>query len=398
YQRPRTQLYFGGTSSLEDCLDFMIWRHEADRRGIQLTRQDTSDLLLRETGNQGIPRSEQKKIEQALTQHLRTFNAESFRTALADEFRVRIAKSALIGDNQANRYMTTWATPYEFWNFYKDNRTENTVAVLPIPARHKDFLAQVGQPSEKDLKDLFEKHKDQEYQAESPEPGFKIPPRIEVEWVSAKADSEHYRKEAQRTAGLIQAGFQVIAGGGQTMSGSVAADATAVAVPLNFDFSMIDKYERERYNLRNASWNEEWSKFFNPRIHETSIGRVDNAVAALGQVLGGDATQAPVLSGWCVFAGSACAHEYRDRAVIGLTTALAPTNPNPLFSAALTYYGSPHPQFIPLSEVKDQFAEKLQEDMAKKLVQNDLGELQNKLREESRKTPDMDLMSQAVNR
>src|SRR6266849_450272 len=83
YQRPRTQLYFGGTSSLEDCLDFMIWRHEADRRGIQLTRQDTSDLLLRETGNQGIPRSEQKKIEQALTQSFRTFNAESFRTALA---------------------------------------------------------------------------------------------------------------------------------------------------------------------------------------------------------------------------------------------------------------------------------------------------------------------------
>jgi len=216
--------------------------------------------------------------------------------------------------------------------------------------------------------------------------------------VSAKADSEHYRKEAQRTAALIQAGFQVMAGGGQTMSGSVAADATAVAVPLNFDLSLIDKYERERYNLRNASWNEEWSKFFNPRLHETSIGRVDNAVAALGQVLGGNATQAPVLSGWCVFAVSACAHEYRGRAVIGLTTALAPTNPIPLFSAALTYYGSPRPQFIPLSEVKDQFAEKLQEDIAKNLVQNDLGELQNKLRQESRETPETALMSQAVNR
>src|SRR5947207_3456565 len=185
------------------------------------------------------------------------------------------------------------------------------------------------------------------------------------------------------------------------MSGSVAADATAVAVPLNFDFSIIDKYERERYNLRNASWNEEWSKFFNPRLHETSIRRVDNAVAALGQVLGGSATQATVLSGWCVFAGSACAHEYRDRAVIGLTTALAPTNPNPLFSAALTHYGSPRPQFIPLSEVKDQFAEKLQEDMAKKLVQADLGELQNKLtklQEESRETLDKRLLSQTVNR
>jgi len=84
--------------------------------------------------------------------------------------------------------------------------------------------------------------------------------------------------------------------------------------------------------------------------------------------------------------------------VIGLTAALAPTNPNPLFAAALTYYGSPRPQFIPLSEVKDQFAEKLQEDLAKKLVQIDLGELQNKLRQESRETPDTLLMSQAVNR
>src|SRR5207245_591933 len=158
-------------------------------------------------------------------------------------------------------------------------------------------------------------------------------------------------------AGLCKAGFQVRAGGGQTMSGCMAVDALNAAYPFAWDSalkivwdspsktgrasSVLDLYERERYNLRNASWNEEWSKFFNPRLHETSIGRVDNAVAALGQVLGGNATQAPVLSGWCVFAGSACAHEYRDRAVIGLTTALAPTNPNPLFSAALTYYGSP---------------------------------------------------------
>src|SRR5439155_22809841 len=96
--------------------------------------------------------------------------------------------------------------------------------------------------------------------------------------------------------------------------------------------------------------------------------------------------------------GSACAHEYHDRAVLGLATALASTNPNPFLSAALTYYGSPRPQFIPLSEVKNQFAEKLQEDLAKKLVQNDLGELQNKLRQESRETPETALMSQAVNR
>src|SRR5207249_9135826 len=174
---------------------------------IQLTRQDISELVIREGDNQEISRSEQKKIEQALTQSFRTFNAESFRAGLADEFRVRIAKSALMGDDQANPYLT-WATPYEFWQFYKENRTENVLAVLPIPARNKDFFSQVGQPPEKELKDLFEKYKDKEHQADSPDPGFKIPPRIEAEWVSANPNSEHYRKEASRRAALSKAGFQ----------------------------------------------------------------------------------------------------------------------------------------------------------------------------------------------
>src|SRR5260370_19584655 len=37
--RPRNEFYFGGSTSLEDSLDFMIWKHEADRPGIQLTPQ-----------------------------------------------------------------------------------------------------------------------------------------------------------------------------------------------------------------------------------------------------------------------------------------------------------------------------------------------------------------------
>src|SRR5207249_5356058 len=114
--------------------------------------------------------------------------------------------------------------------------------------------------------------------------------------------------------------------------------------------------------------------------------------------LGGNAMQAPVISSVCVFAESARAHESHDRAVIGLTTALASTNPNPFLSAAMAYYGSPKPQFIPLAEVNDQYAAKLQEEMAKMLVENDLGELQNKLRDESRETAETLPMSQAVNR
>jgi hypothetical protein len=396
--RPRNELYFGGTTSLEDLLDFMIWRHEAERRGIQLNRQEISELVRREIDNRPIP--QQKKIEQALAQHFRTFNAETFRTALADEFRVRIVKSALMGsDPTLADYPGTWATPHEFWEFYKENRTENTIAALPIPARNKDFLAQVGQPTEKELKDLFEKYKDREYQAGSPEPGFKVPPRIEVEWVSANPDSEHYRKEAARAAALRQAGFQILAGGGQTLSGSIAAEATAAAIPLSFDFSLINEYDFERYRLRNASWIDEW----NPRLHDPSIRRVENAVAALGQMLGGAATGAPVASGAWVFQGSAHSQEMRNRArfgssVLSTTMALAPTGSAPLVSSALIDYGSPRPEYIPLAEVRDRLAERLQQNLVGKLVQTDLGELQNKLRDESRETAETFSMSQTVNR
>ena len=111
-----------------------------------------------------------------------------------------------MGDDRTDsQYATTWATPYEFWQFYKENRTENVVAVLPIPARHKDFMSKVGQPTEKDLQDLFEKYKDVEYLAGSDTPGFKVPPRIEVEWINARADSEKYRQKAARASTLTTA-------------------------------------------------------------------------------------------------------------------------------------------------------------------------------------------------
>jgi hypothetical protein len=402
-RRERSQLYFGGTISLDDILDFMIWRHEADRRGIQITRQDMTDLVFEETGQLGVTRADQKNIEEDLRRS-HQFTPESLRTALADEFRVRIAKTALLGNDQRfSGYPTTWATPYEFWQFYKENRTESTLAVLPIPVRNKDFLAQVGQPSEKDLKELFEKYKDQEYHAGSPEPGFKIPPRIEVEWISARADSEHYRREAARTAALIQAGFQVLAGSVQTMSGSVAADATAATLPLAFDLNQINQYELERYRLRNASWTEEWNKFFNPRLHESSFRRANNIAATLGQAFGATGTQAPALSSYLTYAGTAGLREAHDRAglgttMIGTSLALAPTSPAPLMSAALVQYASPQPLFIPLSEVKDRLAEKSQEELAQKLVQRDLGDLQKQLETGSKETPDRLLMSRAVNR
>ena len=41
-------LYFGGSLTPQGLLDFMIWKHEADRLGIQLTAGDVRDEVIRE--------------------------------------------------------------------------------------------------------------------------------------------------------------------------------------------------------------------------------------------------------------------------------------------------------------------------------------------------------------
>jgi hypothetical protein len=398
--RPPGNLYFGGTTSLEDTLDFMIWRHEADKRGIQLTAQDINDLVYKETDNRGIPKADQKRIEELLQRNFRnTFTPDNFRAALADEFRVRIARTAVMGDDRAeSQYASTWATPYEFWQYYKDNRTENEIAVLPIPVRHKDFLSQVAQPTEKDLQELFDKYKDFEYIAGSDLPGFKVPPRIEVEWVNARADSEKYQKKAAQAAALTQAGFQVLGGAGQTLSGVVAAEATFLGLPFVFDMALIDKYEFDKYQLRNASWVEPWDAFGSRRLHDTSYRAPESAVAAIGQAFGALGTKAPVVSSALTYFGASSLREVFDRARIGATMALAYSSPTPFKPAALAFYGSAHPAFIPLSAVKDDLTKKLQEDLARKLVQTDLGQLHVKLSDLRRETPADLLNAQTVYR
>src|SRR5262249_51320246 len=45
--------------------------------------------------------------------------------------------------------------------------------------------------------DLFERHKDDEFNPERDQPAFREPRRVSVEWVSARQDSPHQRKQAE---------------------------------------------------------------------------------------------------------------------------------------------------------------------------------------------------------
>src|SRR5262249_2596662 len=48
----REPMYFGGSRKLDDLLDFLVWKHQADRLGIELTEADVIREVNRAAGSQ----------------------------------------------------------------------------------------------------------------------------------------------------------------------------------------------------------------------------------------------------------------------------------------------------------------------------------------------------------
>src|SRR5262245_12494101 len=79
-------------------------------------------------------------------------------------------------------------TPYEFFEFYKDQCTENSFEVLEVKA--EAFLDQVaGSPTPKERIELFNKYRGELPDPSRDRPGFKEPRKVKAEFVTMDATS-----------------------------------------------------------------------------------------------------------------------------------------------------------------------------------------------------------------
>src|SRR5207245_3931190 len=81
---PDDNLYFGGSTSEQGLLDFIIWRQQADRLGILLTTEDVRQVYQLETFHSA--RGTRQLLKQL------GVGEQTAVAALADEFRVRMAQ------------------------------------------------------------------------------------------------------------------------------------------------------------------------------------------------------------------------------------------------------------------------------------------------------------------
>jgi hypothetical protein len=203
-------LYFGGGyKRIDDLLDFLVWKHQADRLGITLTDKDVMKEINRDAAGQQLfdpdTRFERaKKVDDFL--HREKETPRELLDALRDEFRASMAQGMLVGVEPGVReYRRLFGaatspavgTPGEFYNFYRDQRTTVSVRMLAVPV--EKFLDQVkDKPTESELRARFGTFKDKEPSPFSRDPGFKEPRRILVEAVAGSPWDPFYRDQARK--------------------------------------------------------------------------------------------------------------------------------------------------------------------------------------------------------
>jgi hypothetical protein len=380
--KPATErLYFGGSLRVNDLLDFVMWRDQADKLGITLTRADIRAAINQEALNvQPL-----EEDDNALVARVQRFprlppnlTADDIYTALGDELRVGLAQSAVLGYPPGARYyryvgtevnhVPATATPDEFWKYYQDNRTTLRVEMLPIKV--DDFLAEakkLPEPSKQELEDLFNRHKDQEYNPDLDQPAFREPRRVAIEWVSARQDSPHQRKQAD-----------------QFITSLVAAGPTNPLPVAALTTQVLEEWERRTFSYRMPGLLE---SSFALSFYRDATKPID-AAAVLGQAMGAIATGAdPVSVATLYVAGidvrnraavsSAVQAETQRRAGVAATMVLAGTNP--LLAAGLVRYADQANQVLPLDVVRKEVFERVRDDLARRFLIDNLKTVQSEL-------------------
>jgi hypothetical protein len=386
-------LYFGGTTSLDDTLDFMLWKHQADRLRITYTPNDVCKALNRLIGaGDEFPPNGSLLDNTYASQWIRqTYKhqenyidplVKELTDALADEFRVQTAQASMVGQPSGGPSSffvptgiyqpTQTVTPDEFLQYVRKQRTSLKLAVLDVPV--KNFVDPNEQVSEKELRDLYEKGRSVEPAPDRPTMGFKVPRKVRVEYATANPESEHFKNMAKVTLAIRQ---PVLSTGGLASVFAASGDVAWVsmaAAPL-----LVDPLDQEyRKYQQNYQQDEDRQVVLKQPVSTAFYDPHYRAAATVGDVLGSLQQSGP-LSVPTTIAGSHALHD-TVAAQAGGAVMLVATNPSPLTLGSLTAYPALH-----TIHTRKQMEPVLREQMEKAVAERQVAENLNTLSAELEK-------------
>ncbi|MCS6866118.1 MAG: hypothetical protein RMJ56_04715 [Gemmataceae bacterium] len=309
-----------------DQIEFLLWLNKAEQLGIRYTRADVDRLIQREF--YGFFKSD-VDVRRLLQQTMPGFTMEKCMEALAREFQVRTAQTAVLGYSGRFHSAPAYPTPYEAFEFYRDQCSPTVYEVIPVPA--SAFLDKVtGTPSDNEIRDLFRKYENDEPNPRNETPGFKEPRKIRVAWLGITGDEPYYKTLATEQ---IRIGEVMAKASGMLtvpVPGALDTWALAAVAPLSLKEPAItaayNRY-REQFNfqLRNAYHDEQ---VLVRDLLPSSVVRPGVLAATVGGWVGQTAGAGNPITALAVSLAAPIGYEIRDRVKVGMPLVLG-TIPSP---------------------------------------------------------------------
>ncbi len=401
-EKPRDEYYFGGTPKVDDLLDFLVWKHEADRLGIVLTPADVCREVNRAWGNEEFLKPDSKfenhdwvrRFFGASTKIHKNLGTNDLLRALTDEYRVAIAKEAVLGFGTGVRHFRARfdgihhspavATPDEFFRYFQEQRTTLAVNLLPIAV--ENFVSKVERkPNAEDLRNLYARYQNDEPSPTRRQPGFKEPRRIKVQYFSYRPDGPFARELAKKATELLPL-FRLGGPASTFAAGGGVAWAINLAVPGDVETAIQTQYEEYRKEEagRALKYDKDDGKSFESHfrfgqgvdLNDRRAAEAQAPAAVLGQLLGDIGTGGSPLAAPITLLAT---NELYERATVTAfaSTVLAGTSPSPLVAATLPtrYLHSAQA----LEAVRGQMVERFETNMARRAMEANVLALRKEL-------------------
>ncbi len=369
-----------------DTMNFVLWSKKAKGMGVEF-RDDDIKVLVKDEFSGKVSDDELKEISDGMKGSVQGYTPEMLTEALVEEFKVRAAQEALMGRSIARANGVGYASPYDYYQFYKDQCSTARYGMISIPT--ENYLDKVTEtPSDAEIQEIFRKHRNDEPNPALSRPGLKEPRKLKLEWIEVTGSEPHYKAAADTVISQGEA-FAVLAPylalssslGGVTTAGQLAVPTTVAGKDL-FTKSKYEDYKREQQVAARASWFSPPSVFLPQKPLDSSMTQPTGIVALAGILGGGFASGGSPFAAPATLVGTSYAADRKARLLAMQAALIAPASPAiGAFGYSLTVAASlgAAVQPLPLNAVKPALTEKAKDDTARFLASEDLTKLQLEL-------------------
>lgn len=371
------------TEDFQDQLEFSLWLRKADQLGIYYTSSDINRLTAEEfwyrlndnDWRQAVSDVENKPI----------YTPQRLIRALGNEFRVRAAQSAVMGQDVARNtwpLVQAYESPFSYFEYFREQTSPARYGLIRIPA--ENYLDKVeGEPTERQLRDIFARYKGTEPNPTSAAPGLRDPRKLKLAWLEATGKEEFYTKAAEEALPLIETQIKLMAMAGTSLN-NIGPVGIALALAVNKDQNLLltanyqDARRRFAEDVESEWYVKPTSQFSNVRPLATSVARAENLAAGVGVLTGSLFTGGSWLSAPIVAEQSVAVYE-RERRAAALASLLVPSITLGERLASIADHLASVPQPLPLELMRDRLAEEVKTDLSFTICNLDLRQFQTDL-------------------